>query len=335
MKRLVALAAVLLLLVLPARAETGDGITRILVIGDALGGGLGAGLLRLTQDKPGYEVSLRFNEESGLARPEVYDWTATVPKILEGNAYDVIVVMLGANDRQVIREGDTRYAFESEGWDGAYARQVDRLLDTLEASDARIIWVSLPPMQDSGYDEAVRAITALQRGRVEARGLGFLDLRPQLSGPDGRYAETLIDGSGTAIRLRGRDGVSFFKAGNNFMASLVLAAIAAAAPAEAIVTAPLDSPSGSSPDSPAPLGGVPLFGQAVPGGPPYTVQPEGVTANAMLLAQAGLTPDAALRTLRDISPSGSGADRLFRLGAPAPAPAGRADDFTTPPPPAP
>ena len=72
----------------------------MLVLGDAIGGGLGAGLTRVAEASGDYEVSIRFNEESGLARPEVYDWPATVPKILGSNAYDVIVVMLGANDTQ-------------------------------------------------------------------------------------------------------------------------------------------------------------------------------------------------------------------------------------------
>ena len=40
----------------------------------------------------------------------------------------------------------------------------------------------------------------------------------------------------------------------------------------------------------------------------YTVQPEGVTANAILLAAGDLGPAAALKTLRDIAPRGSGAE---------------------------
>ena len=77
---------------------------------------------------------------------------------------------------------------------------------------------------------------------------------------------------------------------------------------------------------------MPLFGQAVMDGEPYTVQPEGVTANAILLAAGDLGPEAALKTLRDIAPTGSGAERLFKLGSPAAAPAGRADDFAAPAP---
>lgn len=307
----------------PAAAETQP--RQILVLGDGVGGGLGAGLLRAAGTGTGLDVVLRFNEESGLARPEVYDWAATVPKILEGASFDVIVVMLGANDRQTIRDGETRHAFGSDGWAAAYRKRTDRLLDRLQDSGARVIWVSLPPMKDPGYDGAVRAISALQRERVEARGMTFLDIGPQLSGPGGGFAETVQDAAGTMIRLRGRDGISFFKAGNNYMAQLVLAAIARAAP-----------PPGGAAEDPVPeaagvLRNLPVFGQALPDGGDYTVQPEGVTANAVLLAAAGLGPEVALKTLRGLSPPGSAAEQLFRFGAPGAPPPGRADDFSAPP----
>ncbi|WP_395686205.1 DUF459 domain-containing protein [Aestuariivirga sp.] len=321
MKRFTVLFTLLALMAMPAAAQTGEAAPpalRILVIGDALGGGLGAGLLRSAEARPGYEVSLRFNEESGLARPEIYDWAATLPKILEGNSFDVIVVMLGANDRQVIRDGDARLDFGSAEWEAAYRRQTDRLLDALQGSGARVIWLSLPPVEDEGYDEALQLITALQRQQVETRDMMFLDIRPQLSGPDGRYAASVTDSAGILVRLRGRDGVSFFKAGNTFMGEIVLAAIASP---DQPGTAAVATPAAALP------AGVPLFGQAMIGQAPYTVQPEGVTANAMLLAQGGLDPQTALKTLRDISPSGSGAERLFRLGDAPAAPMGRADDF--------
>ena len=80
-------------------------------------------------------------------------------------------------------------------------------------------------MRDPEYDAAIRDIAAIQRERVEARGLTFIDMRPELSDPDGSYADTGPDDTGTVRRLRGRDGISFYKAGNNRMGQIVLAAI--------------------------------------------------------------------------------------------------------------
>lgn len=317
-----------------APGDSGKHLTHILVLGDAIGGGLGAGLLRLTEGSGTYDVALRFNEESGIARPEVYDWAATVPKILDSNHYDVIVAMLGANDRQLIRSGEERLAFGSEAWTRAYTAQLDSLLDLFAKSGAKVIWVSPPPMRDPDYDAAVKAISDVQRSRTEAHGMNFLDLRPELSAPDGGYSDTAKDDTGAVIRIRGRDGISFFKAGNNLMAQLVLAAIesgkASAPPAGAAAVAgkgdaepPKDAPQQRQ---------VPLFGQTVMDAEDYTVSPEGVKANAMLLAGGGLDAQAALQTLRSIAPKGSNAERLFTFGKAAPAPSGRADDFSAPSP---
>ena len=315
-------------------------IVEILSLGDALGGGLGAGLARVSEPSGNYDVSIRLNEESGLARPEVYDWVATVPKILEGNAYDVIVVMLGANDRQTIRDGDSaRYDFGTPEWTTAYTRQVNLLLDQLAAAKARVIWVAPPPMREPDYDAAMKTIAAVQKEQVEKRGMTFLDLRPQLTSANGTYTDSTTDGAANIVKLRGRDGISFFKAGNNLMAQKVLAAIEADAPLAADDTSDspatektsrLDSPETNKTDSEAKPDAVPLFGQAVMDAEPYTVQPEGVTANAILLAAGDLGPEAALKTLRDLAPTGSGAERLFKAGNPETAPAGRPDDFAAP-----
>lgn len=311
-------------------------VTEILTIGDAIGGGLGAGLARVTEPSGDYDVSIRLNEESGLARPEVYDWAATVPKILDGNDFDVIVVMLGSNDRQMIRDGNMRYEFGTPEWTTTYAMQVNLLLDRLAASKARVIWVAPPPMRDPEYDAAMQTIATLQKDLVEKRGMTFVDLRPQFTNPDGTYTDSTTDGAANIIKLRGRDGISFFKTGNNLMGEKVLAVIEAEPkPDEAQVTektSRLDVPGVNKTDSEALPDAVPLFGQAVMDAEPYTVQPEGVTANAILLAAGDLGPEAALKTLRDLAPTGSGAERLFKLGSPETAPSGRPDDFAAPAP---
>lgn len=313
-----------------AAAEAEKQPARILVLGDAIGGGMGAGLQRVADAGAAYQVSMRFNEESGLARPEVYDWAATLPKILASNPYDVIVVMIGANDRQPIRAGETRHAFGSAEWARAYEANIDKLLDRLAASGAKVVWLSQPPMKDADYDDALKDISALQRERVEARGMTFLDIRGALLNPDGSFAETAPDEAGTAVRIRGRDGISFFKAGNNLVGRTVLAAIEGEQRDSSVLKS---GPGKSAREQPlaqsAPQ--VPLFGQSMVDGGVYTVSPEGVTANVMLLASGGLDPQSALKTLRSIAPQGSDAERLFKLGEVAKAPRGRLDDFSAPP----
>lgn len=319
---------------LPMEGE--EDIVRILSVGDAVGGGLGAGLLRMGEIDGRYDVTIRFNEESGLARPELYDWPATLSKLLETASFDAIVVLMGANDRQTIRDGNARHAFGSPGWVDAYRRQLDRMLDVLKSSGARIYWVSIPPMADSGYDEAMRIISDLQKERVEARGASWVDIGPSFLTADGRFLETGPDETGEITRLRGRDGVSFFKQGNNVMGQLVLKALQSATPATMKTAAAVPQTRrqiARPPLVPREPRIVPLFGRIAADGSAEIVKPEDVTAGAALMlsaAGAALPAGEAMGLLVSIAQPGSAAERLFREGVAGDVPKGRADDFAAP-----
>ena len=68
---------------------------KIFVIGDSLAGGLWAGLTRQIREDDRLSVTGRFKEDSGLARPEIYDWPRAMQGILERNQFDIAVVMIG------------------------------------------------------------------------------------------------------------------------------------------------------------------------------------------------------------------------------------------------
>ncbi|MBI2717311.1 MAG: DUF459 domain-containing protein [Rhizobiales bacterium] len=310
---------------------------RILVIGDALGGGLGAGLMRLVEGDAGYDVTLRYVEESGIARPEVYDWGETLPRLFDGNSFDAVVVLLGANDRQQIRSGDLRLAFGTADWATAYKAQTDRILDALTAGGAVVYWVSLPPMADPDYEKSMETVLALQKERVEAKGARFVDIRKAFLASDGSYTDQGPDDTGTVRKLRGRDGVSFFKQGNNRLAQLVLAAIKANAGAAPKSDLPATSEvlpkvqtaaiprQVTTPPPPEII--LPLFGQVALDGGEASFRPDSLAAMGM--ARAGPVA-AGVVALQSMAPPGSAAEKLFVSGEMAPAPAGRVDDFSLP-----
>lgn len=307
----------------------------ILVVGDALGGGLGAGLMRMVQAEAGYDVTLRFTELSGIARPELYDWSETLPKLVEGKSFDAIVMLIGENDRQEIRAGDVRYGFGTPGWIAAYKAQLDKVIAALKATGSAVYWVSLPPMADAGYEAAMRQVTALQQERAVAAGLHFLDIRRAFLDANGAYSDHGPDETGLVRTLRGRDGVSFFKAGNNRLGQLVLAAIKtnASAPdvaAPAPPAAPAATILAAVPASPRALpqssqSGQPLFGQSGDDNAGTTFR--GEAASAVIATAGGAAPLSAIQSL---APPGSAAEELLVKGVAATAPAGRADDFTMP-----
>ena len=318
----------------PARDETNE-LQHILVVGDAVGGGFGAGLSRMAEADGRFDVSIRFNEESGLARPEVYDWAETLPKILESKTYSVIVAMMGTNDRQQIRDGNLRYAFNSPDWIAAYRQRLDQVLDALAASGARIYWVGIPPMANGDYDAAMQAISVLQKERAEAKGAVFLDFRSYLVNADGSYTDSGPDDTGAVRKLRGRDGVTFFKQGNSRMGQLIFEAISKGAPAP--VSKPTVAPavtveSGKGSRQPVAEAVVPVFGSYDAFGADVVIQPKDVSTAAVLASGAGpLPPNAMLSALQQLARPGSQAEQLFATGTAAAAPPGRADDFAAPP----
>jgi uncharacterized protein len=319
-----------------------DGIYRILVVGDALAGGLGAGMTRMAQEDPRIEVLNRFNESSGLARIEVYDWPNAIAKIVSNKPVDAIVVLVGVNDRQDIRSGNVRYAFKSPGWVTGYSANIDRLLAAAQDAKAKTFWISVPPMADQSFDADMHYVSDLHRQRVAAKAGQFIDVRPFFLAPDGSYVDKGPDETGVERKLRSRDGVTFFKQGNNRFGQLVLGAIKAleanTAP-PAVVPAPT-APIAVAPVAVAPIASAPLpkqvaiappsFGQDGLDGEQITFQADAVKSPAAVPVPAIASSTAEAIVPKQAAKAGSQAQRLLVQGLVAAAPAGRFDDFTVP-----
>ena len=305
-------------------AQPVDDTYRILVIGDALAGGLGAGLGRMAEPETRFEIVNRFQETSGMARPEVYDWAESLPKIMEGKEFDAVVVLMGANDRQTIREGDFRFVFNTPAWTAAYEVMLDRLLDVLNGAGVKVFWVSIPPMGDAKYDADMQILAALQKQEVQGKGQIYVDLRPAFLTPDGAYTDKGPDDTGEVRKLRSRDGVTFFKQGNNRFGQLLLAEIKRVIGASQLATTPAFTPAITVPSAAVTV--VPMFGQKNVDGTSVTFQPDGKVISELSRVLAGSIVIPAI-SRSDIVP-GSETEKLFILGLAGQAPAGRFDDFS-------
>ena len=329
-------------LVEPAAGGTAEQLAglNILVIGDAMAGGMGAGLTRTAEALPQVTVINRFKESSGLARSEVYDWPTALQKIMAANPVDVVVVMLGLNDRQEIRDGNIRYVFRSPDWVSRYERTADRLLDAALASKAQVVWVGLPPMADPALDADMKFISGLLKARTEAKGAAFKDIRPFFSRPDGSYVDHGPDDTGTDRRLRERDGVTFMRHGNNRLGKVVLQAAldlhSKVLPAPAVATLEVVAPVAQAPDAGVTVAiQAPSFGQEGLDGETLSFRADEVALSAPRPASIAQKAEAAVITqgvrVKLTAKKGSIAERLFRTGDIPKAPAGRFDDYSVPP----
>lgn len=302
--------------------QSADEAYRILVIGDALAGGLGAGLARMAEADPRFEVVNRFQETSGIARPEVYDWAASLPNIMEGKEFSAVVVLMGINDRQSIRSGEFKFEFNSPEWLAAYKTRTAGLLDALTSAGVKVFWIAIPPMGDALYERDMQILASIQKTEVLGKGASYVDLRARFLNPDGTYTDTGPDDTGEVRKLRARDGVAFLKQGNSRFGQLLLAEIK-----REMETKSLQASLQPTPAAPAVAAEtVPLFGQLTIDGAPATFEPDKIKIAEALRAQAMVAINGKI-TRTDIVP-GSSAERLFVTGEAPPAPAGRFDDFT-------
>lgn len=302
-------------------------VYQVFVIGDSLAAGLWSGVSRMIDGDMRISLNGRYKEDSGLSRPEYYDWNGALPKILASNKINIAVVMIGSNDAQPIRNGQMRFAFDTTEWRTAYVAQVDRLMASLKAAGAAVYWVEMPPMEAAKYDDSMKIIAAIHAERAKAAGIRFVSTRDALL-DNGKYAESGFDETGEFVKLRSKDGVHFLREGNNKLGSLVVAAINK--DIEAAVAAAPDVATPETPEN-EPLPG---FGQPSATLPPPVGLPDDLgpaEASQAKSDYAGALPapaDPAMAQLAKTTQPGTDASRLFSRGEAITARPGRFDDFT-------
>ncbi len=289
-------------------------LQRILVIGDSIAGGLAAGMVRVAAGDDTIQIVSRFNESSAIARPDVYDWAAAIPKIMEGKEFTGVVVLIGLNDRQDIRTANGRLTFNTPQWTAAYQANADAIVDALKAQNVKVFWLSEQPMGDPAYDADMKLVSALQKDRVVAKGGIYIDTRPELSNPDGSFMDFGPDETGAVKKLRQRDGVTFLKQGNNKFGQIILAAVKAGG------QGPVPVPVVVSPVVLSPAEG-PVFGQEGTNGAPVLHDAETVVTATSNVVQVPVGADSQ-------KPASLAAEKLFSTGEASVAPAGRFDDFS-------
>jgi hypothetical protein len=238
----------------------------VFIFGDSLAAGMFAGMSRMAEGDLRISIDGRFKDDSGLARPEFYDWSAAMPKIHERRQIDVAVVLLGSNDGQDIRTISGPIQFGTPEWASAYAQRVDGLLKTLQDRGIAVYLVELPPMGPAPLEAEAALVATVQRDRAAKAKIRYVETRKIFGDANGRYTDRGADLAGKITRLRSRDGIHFLKTGNNKLGMTVLEAIrrdiATADGRVARVSSPhADLPSTPEPPQQPTMQRLPVFGQ--------------------------------------------------------------------------
>lgn len=288
---------------------------QILVVGDFMAGGLGSELENAFATSPGVAVVERSDGSSGLVRKDHFDWPVELPAMLDEAKPAIVVMMVGANDRQQMQIGGTREKFRSEAWFKEYETRVAELAGIVASRKLPLLWVGLPSFQSPSMMADAVTLNAIYRSQTEKAGGEFVDIWDGFVDEDGKFILTGSDVNGQQARLRSSDGITFTKAGKQKLAfyveKLVRRHLGEMASPDVVK---LDS---SSLPSLSALPAAP--GQTIPTHPISLSDPE-LDGGKDLLGAAPL-PSILVETPRD---------KLVKRGELAPAPAGRIDDYRIP-----
>ena len=226
-----------------------DVSTHIVVMGDSLANLLANGLDDALNNRPDVEVIHRAKPDSGLVRSDFYDWPKVVSELLASDQkISIGVVLLGLNDRQPLREGETVHEPLSPRWLELYRDRVDAIASAFSAKRVPLIWVGAPPMQNGRLSADMITFNDLYRQRVEKAGGQYIDLWGGFVDAENRYVATGPDVSGQPVRLRLGDGIHFTAAGARKAAhfvDLVIRRMIEAAPQNSVIALPVSPETGA------------------------------------------------------------------------------------------
>ncbi len=299
---------------LPDPVAKAEGARVVLVVGDFLASGLSEGLTAVYEANATVRVVEKSRGASGIVRDDHYDWPAEIGSLIDEQKPSVVVVMIGANDRQEMRVGSEREPKRSEKWTAEYERRVESLAKAVAERKIPLVWVGMPSFRQPSASSDMIAFNDIYRSAAEAAGGAFVDIWDGFVDENGAYVTTGPDINGNPVRLRsGDNGINLTKPGKRKVAFYT--------------EKPLEKILGSA--TPALIGALGPTGLATqgPGAPQLPTDID--RTNPISLIDPEL--DGGMELLgASFSPSDKAetpAEKLTRQGVAPPPIAGRADDF--------
>ncbi|TRL32019.1 SGNH/GDSL hydrolase family protein [Rhizobium straminoryzae] len=205
----------------PAPVEKMEDARKILVIGDFTAMSLGKGLTEAFAQDPSVAIVEQGSGSSGLVREDHLNWPQQLQQLLAQEKPKLVVVMIGANDRQAMQVDATRERFRSEKWLAAYEARIARLAKLVTDAGLPLLWVGLPAFESPSLTTDAVTLNGIYRHQVEKLGGEFVDIWDGFVSESGAFIVTGSDINGQPVRLRSADGIGFTDAGKRKLAFYV------------------------------------------------------------------------------------------------------------------
>lgn len=179
----------------------------ILEVGDSLGEDLGIGMGTVFSNNPLVKVIQDSHGDSGLARPDFYNWPAVLESELRQYHPEAVVVLMGGNDGQSFDTPSGVVSWGSAQWHRVYSQRVAAFMAEALAAHAKVLWVGLPIMADPSFWQEMQTQNAIYKAEAASHpGVTYFPSARVFENSAGQYAESLPV-NGQMELVRDSDGV--------------------------------------------------------------------------------------------------------------------------------
>jgi len=182
---------------------------RILDVGDSLGEDLGLGLGYTLDSNPLVHVIQAARGDTGLARPDYYNWPAHLEALLNEYHPEAVIILIGGNDAQSFDYNNGVVDFGSAQWHTVYSARVALIMSEVLKAKSKLLWVGLPIMQNPVFAASMQMLNAIYKVQA-ARHRGLVQFFPTwslFSNAQGQYDAYLTNSSGQTVLARDGDGI--------------------------------------------------------------------------------------------------------------------------------
>ena len=148
---------------------------KVYVAGDSQTSFLGSWLNTFSR----MDVMVDAFHSTGLARPDVFNWSSRFSNVLANQDPELVVLIMGGNDPQTIwaADGTAVAPYLGSGWHEEWSRRLSSVLDQLAAPHRHLVWVGQPPARPAYFHEGYAVLNRLAAEVIAARSdTSFLDI---------------------------------------------------------------------------------------------------------------------------------------------------------------
>jgi hypothetical protein len=306
------------------------------VIGDSMAILAADGLREAFANNPKITINSRARDSSGLVRDDFYDWVKAARDLVaeksDKNHIDFIVMQIGINDIQTIKDGADSFDPLTDRWREIYGKRVEAVVEPFRQAHIPMLWLGLPPMHNDKFNDQISKLNEIAKEHAEKAGAKYIDIWNAFADENGAYSAFGPDVNGQTVRLRIADGVYYTKAGARkaaqFLESDIRHAIDSAKPADELVDLPPDlehAATDINAEIRREMGLAPAPGEAAPA---ETAKP--LAGPVISLTARPIASDGALAMRPAWASSAVASLNVLATGVEPASKPGRADDFAWP-----